>query len=387
MLKIRNWLATLTSIIKYPSIVKRLDKSEGSIYFFFPFYHIGGAERVHLDILSSVNHKNPVCFITDSSINNDLKAQYIKNSTLIELFRWGRKKSFKKHMQKKIAVKINKANNAVVFGCNSHFFYDLLPLLKKDVKKIDLIHAFIGDNSFEEWSLPLIPLIDKRIVLGPKHVLKLASYYSEKNINEEYLKRVLIIPNKVEIPTNFSKKSFENNLTVLFIARDSPEKRIPVFLKVASKCEELGLPFIFTMIGDFENYRHELTKNVNFIPRIKDKSQLNLHYAKSHLVMLTSSYEGFPMVLLEGMALGNIPIITDVGEVSSWVNESSGTGFIVENYSDTEHLISGFVDKLTFIANHKELLPEMSMNVINLIKKSFNEESFTKKYRDLLILK
>src|SRR5690606_22343176 len=155
----------------------------------------------------------------------------------------------------------------------------------------------------------------------------------------------------------------------------------------ASKCEELGLPFIFTMIGDFENYRHELTKNVNFIPRIKDKSQLNLHYAKSHLVMLTSSYEGFPMVLLEGMALGNIPIITDVGEVSSWVNESSGTGFIVENYPDTDHLISGFVDKLTFIANHKELLPEMSMNVINLIKKSFNEESFTKKYRDLLILK
>ncbi len=386
MQKVKNWLQTVKSIVKYPSILMNLNRSDSSIYFFFPFYHTGGAERVHLDILNSVKDLKPTCFITDRSVNNDFKEDYIKNSKLIELFRWGKKKSFRKHIAKKIALKINQTPNAVIFGCNSSLFYDVLPLLNKNTKKIDMIHAFIGDNSFEQLSLPLIPLIDYRIILGPRHLSKLKSYYLKNNIDLEYLKKINIIPNQVEVPLNVLEKNFSQNLRILFIARDSPEKRIHLFLKIAQKSEELNLPFEFTMIGDLENYQPHLSKNIKFVSRIRSKSLLNFQYAQAHFIMLTSSYEGFPMVLLEGMALGTIPIITDVGEVSTLINENRNTGFIIENSTDQE-IISAFVEKLMFITNHRELLPTISQNVIETIKKFFNKELFKKNYRDLLMPK
>ncbi len=387
MQKIKNWLQTVISIMRYPSIITSLNKSDSSIYFFFPFYHTGGAERVHLDILNSVKDQKPICFITDRSTNNDFKEDYRKSSKLIELFRWGNKKSFRKHMARKIAWKINQTPNAVVFGCNSTLFYEVLPLLTKNIKKIDLIHAFIGDNSFEQWSLPLIPLIDSRIILGPRHLFKLESYYLKNKIDIKYFKNIAIIPNQVKIPPIVHEKDFSQNLRIMFIARDSPEKRVPLFLKIAHKSEELNLPFEFTMIGDFEHYQSYLTKNIEFVPRIKSKSLLNLQYAQTHFIMLTSSYEGFPMVLLEGMALGAIPIITDVGEVSNWVNEIDNTGFIIENGSDQEILTRAFIEKLILIADHRKLLPVISQNAIDIIKNLFNEELFKKNYRELLIPK
>jgi len=40
-----------------------------------------------------------------------------------------------------------------------------------------------------------------------------------------------------------------------------------------------------------------------------------------------------------------------------------------------------------FITNHRELLPTISQNVIETIKKFFNKELFKKNYRDLLMPK
>lgn len=385
MQKTRKWLQTIVSILKYPSIIKKINKSKTSVYCFFPVYHIGGAERVHLDILNVVKDQNPVCFITEQSTSNDFKNEFSKNAILIELFRWSKKTSFKKHIAKKIASKINNTPNAVVFGCNSHLFYYLLPFLSPNVKKIDLIHYFIGDHSFEEISLPLVPLLDNRVVLGPKHLEQLTSYYVQKNVDRKYAERIKIVSNQVEIPSIPADKNFKNDLRILFIARNAPEKRVPVFLEIARRSEELNLPYKFAMIGDFENYQHLSTKNIQFISRITDKLLLNIEYAKSHFVMLTSSFEGFPMVLLEGMALGNIPIITNVGEVAGKINETTNTGFIIENYSEEESLVKDFIDKLKFIANHRELLPIISQNSIEIVKNDFNYELFKKNYRNLLL--
>lgn len=385
MQKIKKWLRTITSIVKYPSIIKNLNKSKTSVYCFFPVYHIGGAERVHLDILNSIKDQNPVCFITEQSTSNDFKNEFTKHAMLIELFRWSKKTSFKKHIAKKIASKINNTPNAVVFGCNSHLFYYLLPFLSPNVKKIDLIHYFIGDHSFEQISLAVVPLLDNRVVLGSKHLDQLTSYYLQNNIDRKFAERIKIIANQVEIPSIPSDKDFNNDLRILFVARNAPEKRVPVFLEIARRSEKLNLPYKFAMIGDFENYQHQSTKNIQFISRITDKSLLNIEYAKSHFVMLTSSFEGFPMVLLEGMALGNIPIITNVGEVAGQINESTNTGFIIENYTDEERLVKDFIDKLLFIANHRELLPIISQNVIEIVKNNFNYELFKENYRNLLL--
>src|SRR5690606_26642134 len=96
-----------------------------------------------------------------------LKKEFNEVSDVIELKRWGEKKSFKPIILKKIAKVINQQKHPVIFGSNNLFFYDLIPLLNPHVKIIDLTHSFSTDkDGYEHYSLPSAPRIDKRVVLG-----------------------------------------------------------------------------------------------------------------------------------------------------------------------------------------------------------------------------
>ena len=53
--------------------------------FFFPFYHIGGAEKVHLDILNCLDRKDTLTFITNDSMNDGFKDEFKKATHLFEL--------------------------------------------------------------------------------------------------------------------------------------------------------------------------------------------------------------------------------------------------------------------------------------------------------------
>ena len=62
-----------------------------NIFFFFPYYHIGGAERVHIDILKVFKNQKTVCIITNSSLNNYFYEEFNSNSKLIEIEKFKKK--------------------------------------------------------------------------------------------------------------------------------------------------------------------------------------------------------------------------------------------------------------------------------------------------------
>src|SRR4029077_5829325 len=59
--------------------------------FFFPYYHIGGAEKVHAAILETVAQKKPLVIITSRSDNSALLPEFKKSAAVInvsELLIW-----------------------------------------------------------------------------------------------------------------------------------------------------------------------------------------------------------------------------------------------------------------------------------------------------------
>lgn len=387
MKKIKKIQLTIISFIKYPKIWYDIKRIKTNVIFFFPHYNTGGAEEVHLDILKSISDQNAICFITEQSKDSDLKNQFKQNSKLIELYRWGWKISLKPVMLKLIAHKINKIPNAVIFGCNSRFFYDLIPFLSKEVKIIDLVHTFLGeyDYSMDNYSLKHIQNIHTRVVLGENQKQKQLNFYASNKIHSDFNDRIHIIHNKISSSETIYKKSFDDKLIVLFVARNSEEKRAQLFIDITKEIQDLNLPIEFIMIGDFEEFNKKPQDNLHLTGKITDKLLLNSYYEKAHMVIITSIFEGFPMVLLEGMARGAVPISTAVGEIPTYIGENKETGFLIDNFQDELKIKANFIEKLVFINENRELLEKYSLNVQELVKTAFNEKTFIEKYRNLII--
>ena len=386
MRKSTKWKETIKAVLLYPFILNKVKSIDSNIIFFFPRYQTGGAERVHINIIRSVSAEKPTCIITDLSDDKDFKKEFAQFARLIYLHRWGWKTSFRKIMARKIAKQINKIQNPVIFGSNSELFYDLFPHLGENCVKIDLLHTDLSHLplSIENYASVYTHELTHRILLGEGHKLKLQNFYTGKGISLEEMSKLKIIPNGIRVPKSFREKEYVDDLLVLFVARNGYEKRPELFLKIASESGTLNLPYKFVMIGDFDCFQSEKPSNIDIVGKITDKNLLNQYYQKAHFIFVTSLFEGFPMVLLEGMSYGVIPISTDVGEIRFDVNEEKETGFIVPNDPDPMKIVERFIEKMAYLASNRRSLSRISLNCYDLVKSKFDETIFNKDYKKLL---
>lgn len=401
-----NKIKFLYEFPRFRSEIKELH----DILFFFPAYHFGGGERVHADILEIFKDYPTSCFIIHKSSNDFMKEDFYRHTEIIELSKY---KSIKYSPYfKTLAKKINEKQNPIVFGCNNLFFYRLLPFLAPHVKVIDLMHAFSYEDpgAPENISLEVSDRIHNRIVLGRKTYNDFIQLYRKNNIDEKLIDRISIIQNKVSIPESYPEKKENKQLKVLFVTRNTHEKRPEVFLEIAKRCEQKNIPVDFTMIGDFNNIPISQS-NIRIVGTIKEKEILNKYYSEHDVIMITSFREGFPMVLLEGMAFGVVPISTDVGEIKEHIGEKFSNGFIIKDDSvarylnqkyeygknrewlpknllksipdDLENCIDQFVQTITDLHNNREKLKSMSLNAYNTVKENFSPEKMKKSYLDI----
>lgn len=85
-----------------------------------------------------------------------------------------------------------------------------------------------------------------------------------------------------------------------------------------------------------------------------------------------SSSEGMCLAMLEAMACGCVPVVTDVSGVSD-VIEDGKNGFVV---SVDEWL--DIVDKIEFISNNREILYDVSKYNMKLIRNRFDVTDYAK---------
>ena len=206
--------------------------------FFFPFYHTGGAEKVHLDIVKSVgNKKSNLVFFTDKSINKHYWNSFNSNANCIEISQVYQNSYLRTYFIECLneLVKSNEMQY-VFFGCNNYLFYQVVLNLhtKKNIKFIDLIHAFSKpDKGIEDESIKYVKYLFKRITISKKTRVDLMNQYQSKSLEFVELDKIEIIPNGLELPT---EPRIRNSIqTVIFLGRDSQEKNFPLFVRMARK--------------------------------------------------------------------------------------------------------------------------------------------------------
>jgi glycosyltransferase involved in cell wall biosynthesis len=357
-------------------------RKASSLFFFFPFFQIGGAEKIHADIVACVADRKPLIFFTNPSKDQKFKSLFAAHARTFDLSSLINHRFAHYLCLGALSAFINKHERSVVFGCNSVFFYQLLPHLGKDVRRLDLIHAFGG--GIEHVSLPLVHEIDTRVIYSSRVFSELKDQYASHSIEPGLIDRITFIDNQVAVPESYVERHEKGRLKVMYVGRGAEEKRVHLIGRAAYAWRRTGIPAEFIFVGDVhdaieaEHRDHCILKG-----EIAESERLAKLYDEADVLVLTSRSEGFPMVIMEAMAHGAVPVSTDVGGISSHVQHGSN-GLLIQAESE-EEIVASLVASLTRLAEDRQLLNQLSVNAYRSAREHFAPQKFCQAYRRLLL--
>lgn len=342
------------------------------ILFFFPHHYIGGAERVHLEIIKTLKWKPFVFF--DSTDGSSLSGEFKQNAYCFFIVTKKRKKQLTQ-----ILSLLSYIVPITLFGCNSIYFYKTIAKIKRRTKNIDLTHAFsFPEKGIEILSLPYVNEIDTRIVINNKTVEDYKQLYEKNGINKELFTRIKVIPNGIKM-NFFNEKDIQNRFdkfTIGYVGRNSPEKRPEVFFDIIRKSKTRA-----KVIGDnFKAFKTEFP-DVLYFENCNDAAIIRTEFSEIAVLVSSSRREGFPLVIMEAMELG-IPVISiNVGSIQEHLKDGFN-GYLFRGDSE-EEFVRFVLDKIKLVSQEKRLYHSMSVNARKYAETHFGIAHFKNNYRKL----
>lgn len=356
-------------------------RNRSSLFFFFPFLHLGGAERVHAALTGCVADRHPWVFFTKRSHNQRFRRLFPAQARLLNI--WFLLTYGYPFSVGVMAGLINRHKNPVLLGSNSLFYYLLLPHLRQGVRRLDLLHAFGGGA--EEFSLPALPELDARVVITSRTREDLAHQYRHRGIDPGLLERVILIQNSVAIPPALPRRNREGKLGILYVGRSSEEKRVHLVGRIATLCAERGLAVMVTLVGDIapEAMGEGAARSCVLAGEIHDREHLEELYATADMLLLTSSREGFPLVIMEAMAHGVVPLATAVGGIPEHLRHGEN-GWLMENHDDEQLIVESACSLIAQACSDGQLLERMSRAAYEYAVSHFSSARFCEAYQRIL---
>ncbi|MCC7308406.1 MAG: glycosyltransferase family 4 protein [Acidobacteria bacterium] len=235
---------------------------------------------------------------------------------------------------------------------SSHFYTNIYAGLAARINRIVSIGAIRSDLTSE---LDRNGIYGKSQLSLPHHLIANSQAAVDRAIRTGVRKnRIDFVPNAIK-GTPLPARSFSSDnrqVNISFVGRLSPEKRPELFVELASRlCSELpAFDLQFRMAGDgpmrerVQQLIVEKSLNGHRFSSMGELSDLSDLYNETDLLVLTSSYEGTPNVILEAMACG-IPVVApEVGGVPEIVSSDRG---ILFPPSDFEALVAASKSLIT----------------------------------------
>jgi glycosyltransferase involved in cell wall biosynthesis len=357
-------------------------KPQRNIFLFFPSSDIGGSVKVNADITECIKDQKPVIIFSKKPNNNQFRDLFeIEGVRIIDLHKYIDYKIYhfvNFFFRGVLAAWINKSDQPVIFGGESLFFYKMLPHVKKNAKKIELCHL----NTWINYSLAFVKYIDLRIFSTPKIKRDVEGVYRRNHLPRSFFDKLVFIDNKVDIP------SFEENandiLQVLYVGRGAPQKRVHLIAEIAKRMHQAGDRIHFSFAGDVENIiPGDLKSYVTLYGNVREEKELHNIYMNSDVLILTSAYEGLPIVVMDMMARGKIVISTAVDGIPDYITHKENGLLITE--TEEEKIIQRGIELLTLLINDPDLRSQIGGESYQYAIKHFSGVTFCQSYRKILI--
>jgi glycosyltransferase involved in cell wall biosynthesis len=215
-------------------------------------------------------------------------------------------------------------------GFTSWYFLKKNPFQKNLISSLHGLEMFQSTINFKnKLDQILLKIPAKKIIENSNRQVSLGGKLSTILYDNGAKKgSVVEIPNGIDgswiIDANILQNQVQNKKAkLIFIGRYERRKGIEELHKIIIKTID-ELDYKIEFIGPIPKEKQIDHPNVNYMGLIKDSEEIRTSLLKADILVCPSYSEGMPTVILEAMECGCAIIATDVGAVSTIVNEKNG---------------------------------------------------------------
>lgn len=317
-----------------------VDSNKKNILIAMPWMTFGGAETLVLNFCREIKDMHNTYFITGLKSKNEWENKFKEISQYIyhlpNLFE-------DQGLYMEFVSNYIKTHNIDIFHIiHTDFVFGMLPEIKKRHPKLKVIITMFNDR-VPHYFQPSIDL-EKYVDVYTSDNLATAKHYEELlPVN----KNVKVIPNGIDCVDNFNPTLYDrseerakleisdDDLAVFFVGRLSEEKNPNVFIEVAKKIidENKKQNVKFFVIGDGP-MRSAIEEQIESIKGLGAKylgyqTDIARFLSAADVFVLPSSIEGFPLSILEAMAMRLVVISSNVGAVPDVITDGVD-GYVVD---------------------------------------------------------
>lgn len=282
------------------------------------------------------------------------------------------KRIFRHIKNKKILTESIKENKYdIVIGTEYYLNY-ILAVLPKTIKRI-------GCEHFNYDKASLYHKILRRFFYPKMDTIVVLTNNDAKRFN--FIKKVICIPNSISFETNqfanYDKKTF------LACGRLTNQKGFDLLIQAAVFIKEKLPDWTIQIYGNGED-KEKLNNSIkekgleNFIYINEPVNNIKDIYSNSSIYLLSSRFEGLPMVLLESQASGLPGVCFNCPEGPSDVIIEEKNGFLIPLFD-----IESFADKAIQLGSNKDLWMQMTENSKKLSER-FSPINIFNKWNELI---
>ena len=202
--------------------------------------------------------------------------------------------------------------------------------------------------------------------------------------------KIFVVPNwvlasfkdKKKLAKKTQSKFAEKKFDLLFIGRFAEQKNLLTLLAVIKLLKKIKSNISLLMVGEgkqeilLKSYvkKHHLSKQVTFTKPIRD---VLIFYQQSKILVLTSKYEGQPVVLLEAWNMALPAVVINYPGLKLYFHQEEA-GLIAYSIKDMR-------DKILLLLKNKKLRKKLGSAGQRRVKKDYNVSNL-KKYYEIMDL-
>ncbi len=363
-------------------------KSKSNILITIPWMTFGGAETLIYNFCREIKDDYAITFVTGLPSKHEwqYKFEEISNDIFHLANLFTQEDLYVEYVSRLITVRSIDTLHIIHNG----FTFEMLETLKQRHPNLRVIVTLFNDRTaYFEQSIQTVQYIDT-FTSDNQSVVDRFNREAKLNSGD-----VRCIPNGINCINEFNPELFnreairselgipKNDIAVFFVGRLSEEKNPDVFVETGARVigSKDSQNVHFFVIGD-GGMRKKIKDRIDDIGNSKltylgYQSEVARYLAAADVFVLPSSIEGFPLSILEAMAMKVVTIASDVGAVSQ-VLENGVDGYVVSPGSVDE-----IVKAITVLNKDRKKLDIMKQLSRDKIEKLYSNPVLGRNYRKL----
>lgn len=266
----------------------------------------------------------------------------------------------------KIITKHNQPFEAYEFTRNVFKGYQAKTLSRKIWKNVVLACPYLGQMRQKQLNERLYKKAtssaDRLCLLSSGFVTRLLRFIP--NLDQ---RKICYINNPNTFSTNVVDVHHKENLVIVVCRLMESTKNVTDFMKAWKMIEQIHPDWKAEIVGGGNDMQLLINRCKNLGLRslsfVGYQSNVVNYYQRAKMVCVTSWYEGWPMVIVEGMSNGCVPIVYDTFESIRDIFDDGVSGLIVESCTPAE-----LFNKLNMLMTNSEKYKSLSDHAIEKVQ-------------------